>query len=215
MGIWTNYRDIFSVVGTIAALVSTAAASIFLLKARPDIDEVRYKLHELQAQQRNLAAAQEADPLVALRIYRVSALDDIKDLEHRASRNRRTANLFQWAIIVGSVSATSLTGAAATNPDTQDWFRWLAAAISAVVSISAGATGFFKFRERSFGQQQTADALKKHYKAVELRIGEYEGNDEEATLGRFAQNVEALKDEQRKRELQLEESTERRESRQG
>ncbi|MCT9931814.1 DUF4231 domain-containing protein [Planotetraspora sp. A-T 1434] len=215
VGIWANYRDTFSVIGTIAALVSTAVASIFLLKARPEIDEVRYKLHELQAQHRNLAASQEADSLVALRIYRVSALDDVHDLERRASRNRRTANLFQWAIIVGSVSATSLTGAAATNPNTQDWFRWLAAAISAVVSVSAGATGFFKFRERSFGQQQTADAIKKHYKAVELGIGEYEGDDENVALGRFAQNVEALKDEQRKRELQLEESTESRENQKG
>ncbi|MEV4835453.1 DUF4231 domain-containing protein [Nonomuraea sp. NPDC049486] len=213
VGIWTSYRGAFSVIGTIAALVSTAAAVFFLLKARPEIDEIRYKLHELQAQRLHLAAAQEANPLVALRIYRVSALDDIQDLEERANQNRRTANIFQWAIIIGSVAATSLTGAAATNPDIEAWFRWLAAAISAVVSISAGATGFFKFRERSFGQQQTADAIKKHYKAVELRIGEYEGDDEETALGRFAHSVEILKDEQRKRELQLEESTESHESR--
>ncbi|WP_345401823.1 DUF4231 domain-containing protein [Nonomuraea salmonea] len=143
VGIWSSYRGAFSVIGTIAALVSTAAASIFLLKARPEIDEIRYKIHELQAQRLHLAAAQAANPLVALRIYRVSALDDIQDLESRANRNRRTANIFQWAIIVGSVTATSLTGAAATNPDMQSWFRWLAAGISAVVSISAGATGFF------------------------------------------------------------------------
>ncbi|GAA3148340.1 hypothetical protein GCM10020001_084650 [Nonomuraea salmonea] len=72
---------------------------------------------------------------------------------------------------------------------------------------------FFKFRERSFGQQQTADAIKKHYKAAELRIGEYEGEDEETALTLFARNVEILKDEQRKRELQLEESTESHETR--
>ena len=215
VGIWENYRGIFSVVGTLGALASTALAARMLLKHKPSIDRLRYELYELQTERLHLAAAEEADPRIALRIYRLQSIDDIRDLETRAARNKRSANWFQWIIIIGSVTATSLTGAAATNVSSQDWFRWLAAGISAMVSISAGATGFFKFRERSFGQQQTADTIKRHYKAVELRVGEYEGDDEVEILRRFASNIEAIKDEQRKRELQLEDSSETKDTRQG
>lgn len=215
VGIWENYRGIFSVIGTLSALASTALAARILLKHKPSIDKLRYDLYELHTKRLHLAAVEEVDPRTALRIYRLQALDDIRDLESRAARNKRSANWFQWIIIIGSVVATSLTGAAATDTSSQDWFRWVAAGISAVVSISAGATGFFKFRERSFGQQQTADTIKRHYKAVELRVGEYEGDDELEILRRFAGNIEAVKDEQRKRELQLEESSEAKGTRQG
>ncbi|MFF4623844.1 DUF4231 domain-containing protein [Nonomuraea jabiensis] len=213
VGIWTNYRAPFTILGTLAAAVSTAVSAWQLVKNRPEIDEVAFKLHEMKALRVRLAAEQAADPIAGLRIYRISVLDDIEDLERRAKRNRRTANFFQWIIITGSVAATSLTGIAATDTNVQAGIRWAAAVISALVSIAAGATGFFKFRERSFGQQQTADAIKRHYKAVELRIGDYEEGDEQAVLSRFAQHVEALKDEQRKRELQLEDSPERRDQR--
>ncbi|MFI6297757.1 DUF4231 domain-containing protein [Nonomuraea sp. NPDC050790] len=213
VGVWNNYRAPFTILGTLAASVSTALAAWHLIKSRPEIDEISFKLSELRAQRIRLAAEQAANPVAALRIYRVSALDDVQDLEQRAKRNRSIANIFQWIIIIGSIGATSLTGIAATNTDIQAGFRWAAAIISALVSISAGASGFFKFRERSFGQQQTADAIKRHYKAAELRIGEYDEADEEVVLSRFANNVESLKDEQRKRELQLEDSPERRDQR--
>jgi hypothetical protein len=79
------------------------------------------------------------------------------------------------------------------------------------VSISAGFTGYFKYRERSFNQQQTADAIAREAKAVELGIGDYAVPEEEA-LKMFAQKVEDLKEEQRKKELQLEQTSNPRDS---
>lgn len=212
VGVWTHYRGPFSVIGFVAVAVSTALAAWQILKMRPEIGQSEYDLSVLQTKRLHLAADEVADPLSALRIYKVAALNDLEQYRQSARRSRRSANLLQWTIIVGSVTATSLTSADAGNSGSLQSYRWVAAVISAVVSIAAGVTGFFKFRERSFNQQQTADAIDKYYKAVDLGIGEYHGLDERERLSKFAQQIEELKDEQRKRELQLEQSTsERRE----
>ncbi|MEW2327335.1 DUF4231 domain-containing protein [Micromonospora chersina] len=215
VGIWTSYRGPFSILGTLAAMVSTVAAAHFLLRHQPVIASKEYSLVELQSERVQLAAEAAADTRATLRVYRIAALDDIETYRTRAKTNRRYSNILQWAIILGSVTATSLTsitaGAAAS---TAEWIRWVAAAVSAMVSVAAGVTGFFKFRERGFNQQQTADNIEKHQKALELGIREYAGRSEEEALRLFAQNVEELKDEQRKRELQLEQSSDQREHRQ-
>ena len=212
VGVWTHYRGPFSVVGFVAVTASTAFAAWHILKIRPEIGQSEYELTVLQTKRLHLAAAETANPLTALRIYKVAAINDLEQYRRSARRSRRSANLLQWTIIVGSVTATSLTSADTGTGASLQSFRWIAAAVSAVVSIAAGVVGFFKFRERSFNQQQTADAIDKHYKAVDLGIGEYHDLTEEGRLSKFAQQIEELKDEQRKRELQLEQSTsERRE----
>ncbi|MBQ1021761.1 DUF4231 domain-containing protein [Micromonospora sp. D93] len=215
IGIWTSYKGPFSVIGTVAAMVSTVAAAYFLLQSQPDVDEKKYDLVQLQSDRLRLAAEAASDTRASLRVYRIGALDDIDQYRAKAKVSRRYSNLLQWAIIVGSVAATSLTsitaGAAAASAE---WVRWVAAGVSAVVSVAAGVTGFFKFRERGFNQQQTADAMEKHQKALELGIREYAGKTEEEALRVFAQAVEELKDEQRKRELQLEQSSDQKEPRQ-
>jgi hypothetical protein len=81
---------------------------------------------------------------------------------------------------------------------------WVAPFISILVTISAGFTGYFKYRERSFNLQQTADNIEQEYTAVNLTIGPYKGKSPQEALVLFAERVEALKVEQRKREQQLE-----------
>jgi hypothetical protein len=212
VGVWTHYRGPFTILGLAASLISTAFAGWHVLQLRPTVATAEYDLLVLQTQRLHLTAAEEADPTAALRIYRLSALEDADRYRKLARQNRRYSNILQWFIIVGSVVATSLTSASTGNAGYQQYFRWAAAGVSALVSISAALVGYFKFRERGFNQQQTADAIEKNYKGAELRIGEYNDTDEGKVLRLFAQNVEELKDEQRKRELQLEQSSERRES---
>jgi hypothetical protein len=70
-------------------------------------------------------------------------------------------------------------------------------------------TGYFKFRERSMNLQQAADDLEQEYKAVELGIRPYRTFDrEEDRLVEFAERAEHIKDQQRKREQQLEQPPE-------
>lgn len=211
VGVWTHYRGPFSVLGFAAAAASMAIAAWFIIKARPSVADSEYNLTVLQTNRLHLAAAEASDPVTALRVYRVATVDDLDQYRRAARTSRRSANTLQWLIIVGSVAATSLTSAAAGGNVNVQPFRWVAAVVSAIVSIAAGITGFFKFRERSFNQQQTADAIEKHLRAAELGIREYRGLSEDDILRDFAQSVEELKDEQRKRELQLEQSSERRE----
>ncbi|MFC5952168.1 DUF4231 domain-containing protein [Pseudonocardia lutea] len=163
---------------------------------------MRYDLVVLENDQIRAAALTEADPVSSLRVYRVSSQEDVSRYRQQAARNRRVHNTFQGVIIVGSIVVTSLTSAGLEA----EWSRWTAAVVAGLVSVAAGFTGYFKFRERSFNQQQTADAIEKEFKAVELTIDPY-GNGELEDLRTFARKVKDLKEEQRKRELQLEQSS--------
>ncbi|WP_424891166.1 DUF4231 domain-containing protein [Streptomyces sp. XH2] len=209
LGAWQSSRGAVSVVGGAMALVSTSLASWQLLQMRPKFTQQRYQISELHAKRVALAAKEALNPIDALRVYRVQAVEDIERYRDGARRNRRYSNILQWMVIVGSVAATSLTSLATESSG--NLAAKVAPVISALVSIAAGLTAYFKFRERGFNEQQTADAIEKEYKGVELRIGDYSGGGEQDVLARFAQRVESLKDEQRKRELQLEQSSGERE----
>ncbi|KIQ63904.1 hypothetical protein TR51_22015 [Kitasatospora griseola] len=81
-------------------------------------------------------------------------------------------------------------------------------ALSATVSISAGVITYFKFRERSMNLQQTADALDMEIQSLNLGIRRYKRLPPEDAAACFAEEVERLKEEQRKKELQLEQPPE-------
>ncbi len=151
-----------------------------------------------------------ATPIEALREYRTSLLDEIDHFTQKANASRRYSNILQWTIMVGSVLAAALTTAGAASGSAQG-ARVIAAITSGVVSVAASAAGFFKYRERGFNEQMTADAIEKHRQAARLSLGEYAGGkNEEERLRLLATNVEIIKDEQRKRELQLEQKSEER-----
>ncbi|MFI0465319.1 DUF4231 domain-containing protein [Saccharopolyspora sp. 5N102] len=125
-------------------------------------------------------------------------------------RTRRVHNFFQVIVITGSIVSSTL---AAMNEGSSLALRISASALSALVGISAGITGYFKFRERGYNQQSTADDIEKHYNASQFMLDDYAGTDprnpldEQDRLRMFARYVERLKEEQRKRELQLEQSS--------
>lgn len=79
--------------------------------------------------------------------------------------------------------------------------------LSALVGISAGVAGYFKFRERGTTSQSTADDIEKNYNASGFQLGDYQGLEEDPRLVLYAGTVERIKEEQRKREVQLEQST--------
>ena len=123
-----------------------------------------------------------------------------------SKRYRRVHNWFQAIIIIGSLGTTTLAGLESYYPA----LRWGTIGLSFSVGISAGFTGYFKFRERSFYLQQTADSIEQEFSSVQLRIGPYSGASDDEVLRIFAERVENLKDEQRKREQQLDQPSQRR-----
>ncbi|WP_157513972.1 hypothetical protein [Nocardia concava] len=68
---------------------------------------------------------------------------------------------------------------------------------------SAGITAYFKFRERSMNLRQTADAMDQEMQALILTIRRYKGKNPRAAEVEFAEEIERLKEDQRKREQQV------------
>jgi len=195
----------------LVAGISLLASAILLKIQRDEVFSVRSDLRQMRAWRRN-----RKTPVVptgsgsyesSRERYKSESWEYVEEARQAAARNRRVHNTFQAIIILGSILVTSLTSAMASA----DPVNWITIVLSILVSASAGLSSFFKFRERGFNLQQTANAIEKEYNAVELRIHDYgqltADNDE--ALRVFAERVEALKEEQRNRELQLEQSADR------
>ncbi|MEU6152435.1 SLATT domain-containing protein [Actinosynnema sp. NPDC047251] len=212
LAFWQSDPNTLRVFGLVAVVVSTVAASTVLIKKRPELVDLNFEARQLLHVKHSLASRVPVESVEALRIYRESSLDLVEQFRKNATRNRGVHNSFQGFVIAGSIVGSTMTALVGELPD----IRWYATVITALVSISAGLTGYFKFRERGYNEQSTADDIERNYNAVQFRIGEYQIVDgiddqdgEEAEMGRlrkYAENVEKLKEEQRKRELQLEQS---------
>jgi hypothetical protein len=203
IALWRDQPTMTRYVGLIAVLVSAVAAATVLIRTRPQLVDLNFNTRELLHKKQKLASRLELESVESLRIYREASLDLVEQYRRRATANRRVHNIFQGIIIVLSIVVSTLTALSGEIPDA----RWFATVLSALVGISAGLTGYFKFRERGFNLQSTADDIEKHYNAVQFRLDEYARDaDEIDRLRQFAQYVEHIKEEQRKRELQLEQS---------
>jgi hypothetical protein len=207
LGLWENQRGPFTMIGLLAALVSAVLSSYRILDKRLDLEKAKLQANKLRTVRRHFASVSSDGVSPARRMYKQNTIDVIDQYRNASKRNRRVHNFLQSVILVGSIVVTSLTSIALNASP----FGAAAAIISVFVSVSAAMTGYFKFRERSFGQQQTADAIEKELNSVDLMIWDYSGKESEDGLTLFAERVEALKEEQRKRELQLEQSSDRRE----
>lgn len=136
--------------------------------------------------------------------YRDELPEVISQYRDEANRYRRVHNRLQSVIIIGSV----LTSAITTASVSYEQVRWFAVGVSAVVGLAAGFTGYFKYRERSFNLQQTADSIEREYESVHLRVGRYSNKGEAEAYMLFATVVEDLRDEQNKRQQQLDQPVE-------
>ncbi|HEX2909222.1 MAG TPA: DUF4231 domain-containing protein [Chloroflexia bacterium] len=84
---------------------------------------------------------------------------------------------------------------------------WLTPVLGLLVSILTGITLHFRFREKGFNLQQTADSIDLEYNAHRLGIHDYSKFDERQSLTLLAERIESLRDEQQKRQQQLEQSS--------
>ncbi len=165
-----------------------------------EYERLRGLAREQEAQRK--AEAERKKSLSPLEKYNEDVPDTIARYREEANRYRRISNRLQIIVIVGSVLVTSLTSAAGF--ELGGIFKWIAPIFSIIVAASAGLIGYFKFRERSFNSQQTADAIEQEYNAVQLGIGYYKKMQPQEALELFAERVEMLKEEQKKRQQQLE-----------
>ncbi len=139
-------------------------------------------------------------------------------VDDRIGRYQREAKLWRWCntisqivIIILSIIITSLTsGLGKIIPIV--WITWLTPVLGIAIGILTGIMGYFKFRDRGYNAQLTANAIESEKKDFELGINDYEDKPSEAARTLFIKRIRNLIDEQKKRQLQLEQSSDYREA---
>ncbi|WP_371476361.1 DUF4231 domain-containing protein [Kitasatospora sp. NBC_00315] len=158
---------------------------------------------------RHFTASTYPELEVRHRYYRQDVFEFIRQYQAESLKYRRTHNWLQSVIIIGSLLTTTIAALADALPA----HRWTTVAVSLLVGLAASFTGYFKFRERSFYLQQTADAIEQELNAATFRVGDYAGLASEAeSLARLTDRVEAIRGEQRRRQQQLDQPTENHEA---
>ncbi|WP_304454343.1 SLATT domain-containing protein [Nocardiopsis sp. YSL2] len=174
---------------------------------RPTEGALELRLAQLR-DERKLAVANKDVPSKVRRVaYKEDAYADIDQLRSESRWYRRFNNILQGVVIVGSLAATGVAGLAGQV----EIFRWVVLGITFAVGVSSGFMGYYKYKERSFYLQQTADAIESEWEAVEIGVGRYkhiEGEDK--CLEEFVAEVHRLKSEQKKRQQNLEQPPESR-----
>ncbi|MEU4427629.1 DUF4231 domain-containing protein [Actinoplanes sp. NPDC024001] len=204
IGLWRDQPILTRYVGLLALLILCVVGGRQLIRVRRDIVGLDLDVRNLGHDRQTAATKIELESVQSLRIYREASQDVVNQFRTRAGRNRRIHNLNQAVVIVGSIAASTTTALLAEGHP----LGWVATALTTTVSVTAGLAAYFKFRERSYNLQSTADEIERNYNASQFRLDDYENDTDEASrLRRFAKNVERLREEQRKRELQLEQSS--------
>ncbi|MGC4986599.1 DUF4231 domain-containing protein [Streptomyces sp. DT193] len=138
------------------------------------------------------------------KLYREEVTTAIEQYQADSRKYRRIHNSLQTLIMIGSASTTTI--AALDTGKELTWQSVTLTVISFAITVAAMFTGYYKFRERSYFLQQTADAIEEEANAVRLGIGHYSeygpGREGEA-LKLFTQRVEEHRNEQRRRQQQL------------
>ena len=85
---------------------------------------------------------------------------------------------------------------------------WIVPAFSFTVSFLTAMVTLFRPREKGYNLQQTADAIEYEISCANKRIYGYEGLDDRQVYSKLAREVEKMRNEQKKRQQQLEQSSE-------
>jgi hypothetical protein len=169
--------------------------------------DLELKLARQREARKLVVANADVPPKVRRITYKEDAYSDIDQLRDESKGYRTVNNFLQGIIIIGSLAATGTSAIAAELSD----IRWATLGITFLVGISSGFMGYFKYKERSFYLQQTADAIESEWEAVEIGVGRYKRiENEDEALAEFVEEVHRLKSEQKKRQQNLEQPPEAR-----
>lgn len=160
------------------------------------------KIAQLRDERKVIAADAELEIKVRRVAYRDSAHDDIRTLREESSRYRRVNNVLQAILIVGSLAATGASAIIGQYPS----IRWVTLGITFTVGMASGFMGYFKYKERGFYLQQTADAIESEWEALEAGVGRYKASNEKnegEMLALFSEKIHRLKSEQKQRQQSL------------
>ncbi|MFJ8161186.1 SLATT domain-containing protein [Streptomyces sp. NPDC096136] len=152
------------------------------------------------AEERRILEARRLTPSPVERqaSYKERTPAEVERLRRESRHYRRVHLWMQWLLFFSSAGVTAITA----------WYdppqpgKGVLIALGFTITVITAANGYFKPRERAFNLQQTADNIEQHVTALDLGIAPYV-QEEAANLELFANNVENMRVEQRKREQQL------------
>lgn len=142
-----------------------------------------------------------------LELYKDEVFQVTDRYTHSANRNRNFYYFLQLIIIFASLLVTGLTSGL-TNLVYIFHLPWITPFISFMVSFLTAIVTLFRPKERGFSLQQTADAIEFEIACASRRIYGYKGLSTEEIYAKLAEEIERLKNEQRKRQQQLEQASE-------
>ncbi len=157
------------------------------------------ELEQLRDSLRWAEAGNDPGISVSQKLYKADIAVFIEQYQRESEKYRKTHNRLQSLIIVGSLSTTTVAALNGAIPSG----RWITVSLSFAVGLAAGFMGYFKFRERSFYLQQTADQIEHEVNAMALAVGEYRGRERSDALAFLVERVESIRNEQRRRQQQL------------
>lgn len=173
-----------------------------LTSLKAEIERLETELKVYRTYQTNLLSDGEQFAL-----YKDELLLAIQKYQFQAKHNRSMYFSMQMIIIACSLFVGSLTSGLTGLISILN-NHWIAPAFSFIVSFLTALVTLFKPREKGYNLQQTADAIEYEISCADKRIYGYEGLNDRQAYTKLAQEVEKLRNEQRKRQQQLEQSSE-------
>ncbi|MFJ3714180.1 MULTISPECIES: DUF4231 domain-containing protein [unclassified Streptomyces] len=203
---------VFSMLTLLVASVDHLVKAHNFLDVGPVVVADRYDRSHTEMQERletnrealRLLSALSQAPLRERRgLYREDVAEVIAQYQTESRKYRRVHNGLQNLVMIGSTAMTTIAALEAKN---WNWQSITVVCLGFSVTVATAFSGYYKYRERSYFLRQTADAIEEETNALALGVGEYrhftQDQGDEA-LAVFTQRVEALRNEQRRREQQL------------
>jgi len=173
--------------------------------------ERRLTLADLELRYSRLRESRRSHPASASLDHESLYEDEIpfyvEELRARGVRSRRANNSVQVITIVGSLAATGIGGVALSI----EALQWAGPALTFIVGTASGVAAIYKFKDRSFYAQQTANAISQEVSEYQLRIGKYRSSlgSQEMLRAMFLEEVHRLRTEQENREQNLDQPSQK------
>ncbi|HKV01209.1 MAG TPA: DUF4231 domain-containing protein [Ktedonobacteraceae bacterium] len=173
-----------------------------LMTSKEETDTLEMRIQVMKAHQTLLLSTHEQ-----LELYKDEVFQVTDKYTKRANRNRNYYYILQLIIIFASLLVTGLTSGL-TNLVYILHLPWITPFISFMVSFLTAMVTLFRPKERGYNLQQTADAIEYEIACSNRRIYGYKGLDTGQVYTKLAEEIERLRNEQRKRQQQLEQASE-------
>jgi hypothetical protein len=210
--LWLHQPARVAVADTICGVVLAGAAGALVTARRlhlPSRRELAFRVEINQEAQRRINARSVPELEDRRALYREGIADLIEQYRSESRRYRRVHNSLQVLVMTGSAGSTTV--AALDWGQQPTWQGITLTGISFAITLASAFTGYYKYRERSYFLQETADAIEEQANALTLGIGEYErfDDDEAGAMAHFTKVVEQKRNEQRRRQQQLDQPADR------